>query len=250
MAIYNDKKYINKNTILSYAKTNETFLKGEVKGVIIELPGLDGCSCLGGNLNLGDYDTEHAKDFAEYGIILAYMFPGPWSWGNKSAIRMTNAVVDAIADKYNLKEGFPLVVSGGSMGGLGTLNFIAGTTRKVTAAAVACPVMDALYSMGCHPEFPRTLLSAVGSYDMDYEDALETISPVHKIGEMPSIKYYISSDGDDELIPEVQIENYAKALKDKGCDVIYRPQPGLKHGQFTKEVWNEQHEFMIRAILG
>lgn len=250
MANYNDKKYINKNTIQYYAKTNEAFLKGEVKGVIIELPGLDGGSCLGGNLNLGDYDTDHAVDFAKKGILLAYIFPGPWSWGNKSAIRMTNAVIDAIADKYSLKEGFPLVVSGGSMGGLGTLNFIAGTTHKVTAAVAACPVMDTLYSMGCHPEFPRTLLSAVGSYDMDYEDALKTISPVRKIGEMPFIKYFISSDGDDELIPEEQIENYAKALKNKGHDIIYRPQPGLKHGQFTKEVWDEQHKFMVKAILG
>ena len=56
-----DNKFINKETISLYAKTNEAFLSDSLRGIIIELPGLDGCSCLGGDLNRGDYDSVRAK---------------------------------------------------------------------------------------------------------------------------------------------------------------------------------------------
>ena len=72
-----DNKFINKEIISLYAKTNEIFLSGSVRGIIVELPGLDGCSCLGGDLNRGDYNSIWAKDFGENGIVLAYIFPGP-----------------------------------------------------------------------------------------------------------------------------------------------------------------------------
>ena len=247
--MFNDKVYINKETLNFYASTNEKYLKGKVKGVIIELPGLGGGSCLGGLMDMSDYEKDHAVAYAEKGIVLAYMFPGPWSWGNKGAIRMTDAVIDAIIDKYNLCENFPLVISGGSMGGLGSLMYAIEGKHKIKAVVSACPVVDAVYSMTVHPEFPRTLISAVASYDMPFEEALKSVSPFYRVREMPDVKYYITSDGGDEIIPVEQIDKMVSEMKNLGMDVTYRPQPGLGHGGFTSKVWNELQEFMEECIL-
>ena len=247
--MFNDNIYINKDAVNLYANTNEEFIKFPIKGIIVELPGLGGGSCLGGTMDMRPYDAGHIKYYAEKGILVAYMFPGPWSWGNKGAVRMTDALIDALIDKYDLSEDIPLVISGGSMGGLGSLNFASGTRHKLSGCAAACPVVDTVFSMDVHPEFPRTLISAVASLNLPFEDALKEISPMENTDKLPFIKYYICSDGGDELIPEAQIESYIEKMKERNLDVTYRAQPGLVHGGFTSEVWDELHKFMEDCIL-
>ena len=98
--------------------TNEEYLMLPLRGIVLEFPGLGGGSCLGGSPDMGSYATDYAKDFGKHGILLAYLFPGPWSWGNKGAVRMGDAVLDAICDKYGVNN-LRLGVCGGSMGGHG-----------------------------------------------------------------------------------------------------------------------------------
>ena len=246
---YDDRKLINHESIPLYARTNEAFLEGDVKGIIVELPGLGGSSCLGGHIDRGDYSSEHAVAWAKMGIALVYMFPGPWSWGNKGAVRMTDAVVAAVAEKYHLAEGFPLAVSGGSMGGLGALNYAADTRYPLKACFAACPCVDVPACFNVHPDFPRTYISAVASYDMELDEALQQISPIHRIDDMPKILYFISSDGADELFAESLCDRYVDELRMRGHDVMYRRQPGKLHGQFLPEVWQEMHVLMEKCIL-
>ena len=42
MQAYDDSRYINPQTVSFYANTNEAFLEGSVRGIIVELPGLGG----------------------------------------------------------------------------------------------------------------------------------------------------------------------------------------------------------------
>ncbi len=245
---FNDSKFINPDTINLYARTNEIFLKSEPKGIIMELPGLGGGSCMGGSQDRGDYCNDHAKVLAEKGIILAYMFPGPWSWGNKAAVRMTDAVVAALAEKYKLNDGFPLAVSGGSMGGLGSLMYAAGTRYNLKAVFAACPCTDVPKCFNAHPDFPRTFISAVGGYDMPLEDALKEISPIHKTDDMPNTFYHISCDGADEVFPQEQCDTFVEKLREKGYNVVYRVQPEKLHGEFLPEVWDEIHDLMAKIV--
>lgn len=247
--MYNDKKYINKDTVSYYANTNEEFLKTTVKGIILEFPGLDGGSCIGGTLPCAAYDTEWTRRFAEKGIVVAYLFPGPWSWGRKGVCRIAEAVAAAIADKYNLGADFPLAACGGSMGGVGTVMFSSQTKLKLRAAAIACPCVDARDRLDCHPEFPRTYISAVAGLDMEFEDGLCEISPICCIDKMPEIPYFICSDGEDEVFPEEQCDMYVEKLKDAGHDIEYYSQPGKKHGEFLPEVRERLHIFLENAIL-
>ena len=243
--------FITPETVTLYANTNEELLTCPPKGMIIEFPGLGGGSCLGGSADRGAYATWFAAHCGEQGILLTYLFPGPWSWGNKGAIRMADAVALALAKKYGLSPDgdFPLAVCGGSMGGLGALNYAANTELALCACAAACPCVDVMDRFNCHPDFPRTFLSAIASYDLPVEDALRSISPIEHLGDMPHIPYFICSDERDSLFPEAQCDAYVSQLRDLGHSVIYHRQPKMLHGYFLPEVSSGLRAFLVDAIL-
>lgn len=246
---YDDSEFINADTVSSYANTNEHLISGKVTAIVVELPGLGGSSCLGGSINMGNYDSAFALRCAKNGILLAYMFPGPWSWGNKAAVRMTDSVVSALARKYGLGDDFPLVVCGGSMGGLGSLNYAADTAYDLAAVVSACPCVDVLDRFSASKSYPRTFISAIACYDMPLQDALKRISPVERIADMPRVPYFICSDAEDEVFPENQCDSYVEKLKAAGHHVTYYQQPGKTHGQFATEVRFQLNTFIINAAL-
>ena len=244
--------YVTPSTLSYYANTNEDLLIGPPQAILLEFPGLGGGSCLGGSQDRAPYATRFATRCGELGILLVYLFPGPWSWGNKGATRLGDAVVTALAKKYGLclSDGsLPLGVCGGSMGGLGALNYAADTALPLRVCASACPCVDVLDRFTCHPDFPRTFLSAVASYDLPLTEALRSISPVERISEMPLIPYFICSDERDAIFPESQCDDYVTRLSEAGHTVIYRRQPEQLHGHFLPEVIAELRQFLTDTLL-
>ena len=71
------------------------------------------------------------------------------------------------------------------------------------------------------------------------QEALKAISPVCAASRMPDIPYWICSDGEDEVFPEAQCDQYVETLQKQGHSVAYHRQPGLKHGGFIPEVREE-----------
>lgn len=246
---FDDSKLLNPQTVDYYVNTNAKHLTGPAKALILEFPGLGGGSCLGGKLDRGDYGTSYAIDMAHNGILLAYLFPGPWSWGNKGATRMADACIGALAEKYELGENFPLALCGGSMGSVGAMMCAVKTKYPLRAVALACPCVDAVESLYKTPNFPRTWISAAAVYDMPLEDALAELSAKNHIEEFPSVPYFISCDGEDEVFPQQLCDEFVEALRQRGLDVAYHPQPGLCHGQFTLAVRNATHEFLKASLL-
>ena len=161
---------------------------------------------------------------------------------------MGDAVLDAICDKYGVAD-LRLGVCGGSMGGHGALLFASDARHTPCAVAVACPGVDATVQLDCRADITRTYISAVSGYDMPLEDALRTISPIHRIADMPHAKYYICSDGADVLFPEQFCNDYVQKLRDAGHDVTYDRQPGLGHGDFFPEVRQNLHDALKNASL-
>ena len=243
---YDDSSLINPDTNSSYANTNEAYLELPLRGIIIELPGLGGGSCLGGLMQRAVYSTSYAQRFGKKGILLAYLFPGPWSWGNRGAARMADGVVAAIAAKYGADV--PVAVCGGSMGGLGALAYAATTAFHLCGVAAACPCIDVFSCFNAHPDYPRTFVSAVACYDMPLEDALKTISPLHLLPKMPDTPYWICSDECDEVFPEEQCNQYVASLQQMGRKVVYHRQPGLKHGDFFSGVREDLHSILEKCI--
>ena len=114
-------RYIFKENLGRFCTTNEKYIKGPIKKVVVEFPGSDGNSCLGGNFEALENETPFAQMLGEHGILTVYSFIGPWSWMRKISVDTVDDVLDSIFEKFNLPADTPLVTAGGSMGGHGAL---------------------------------------------------------------------------------------------------------------------------------
>ena len=246
-----DASYINKQTLRFYCCTNEELIPSgkKVTGFVLEFPGLDGNSCLGGSMgNMSVYNNSFTKTCAENGVVVAYMFPGPWSWMNLGAVRITDLVVDALMDKYGFtsEDDFTLIVMGGSMGGQASLIYTADSKHTVDACVAHCPCYDVIQCFKSDIGFPRTFVAAVNAYDMPLDDALKAISPAHRIADMPKIPYLVTADELDEVFPVKGVEKYVDSLKNAGFDVTYLRLDGKKHGEISPADRNTMDAFIFK----
>lgn len=248
-----DRRFIRPDTLAHYCNTNAHLLASPPVAFVLELPGLGGGSCLGGCMDMGEHNSPLAQFLAARGILMAYLFPGPWSWMNRGAVRMVNAVVDALREAYCLTEDTPWVIMGGSMGGQGALIFAAAHRDHPayipTACIAHCPCVDVLDRYACAPTVPRSLFCAVADYEMPIEEALRTISPVCRVEDMPRIPYHVVNDLSDELFPPEQMDAYVDALTRRGHDVTYHRLPGCRHGELTEEEWAYIRGFLTVHLL-
>jgi hypothetical protein len=245
-----DEAFFTPETLPYYCNVNEQFLQGEIRALAIEFPGLGGGSCMGGDMGLGVWCTPLAETLGKKGILHAYLFPGPWSWMNKGAIRLANAVICALRKKYNLAENTPWLVMGGSMGGLGSLMFCARSSLTPNACIALCPCTDVSDCFAVHPEFPRTIVRAVLDCDMPIAQAIPRLSPTNSLDRLPKIPYHIMNDCADELFPERQIDDFVNALTARGHDVSYSKLIGCPHGAITPEEWQTIYAFIFKHLLG
>ena len=197
-------------------------------------------------------DLEGLRGFlAERGILQVYTFPGPWSWMNRGAVRMIHALVDAIREKYGFTEATPWAVMGGSMGGMGALIYTANNDPAYTPTACLahCPCVDVLDRVYCKENIPRTFFRAVADYEMPIAEALKTLSPAHRIEDMPFIPYHIINDLADELFPPEQMDAYVAALRERGHNVTYHRLENCRHGELTSEEWEHIRGFLLAHLI-
>lgn len=247
-----DRDFINPDTIDLYCNTNAHLLTAPPRAFVLEFPGLGGGSCLGGCMDPAPYNGPLSQIFADRGILQAYVFPGPWSWMNRGAVRMINALVDALRQKYGFTVDTPWGVMGGSMGGLGALIYAAShggdPARTPTACLAHCPCVNVPASINCRNTVPRTFFRAVADYEMPIAEALLTLSPVHRLDDMPDIPYHVINDLADELFPFEQMDEYVEKLREKGHDVTYHRLEECTHGVLTAEEWDYIRDFIIRHL--
>ena len=245
-----DSDIISKDSLNDFCNTNEAYLKGAPRGIVLEFPGLGGGSCLGGQLESGPYTGDYAACLAEAGLLLVYTFPGPWSWMNRGAVRYCDLVADAALARFGLDETAPILATGGSMGGLGALIYTADSRHRVRACAAACPCFDALDScLHGIPGFARTFVSAAVCEELPIDAALCRISPKYRVKDMPDIPYFIVGDGKDECFSVEGMNDYVDSLRAHCQNVTYRVLPDCTHGCFTPAVRAEFTEFLIRCAV-
>lgn len=245
------RECITRDTLNYFARTNEMTLTGPVRGVVLEFPGLGGGSCMGGVDSVGPYTATYGLRCSQENILLAYVFTGPWSWMNDSAVRIADAVVDAIWDRYGLSDDVPLVSTGGSMGATGALLYARYAKRTPTACAANGPACDAMDIYKAHPDFTRTLLCAVAHYPCSFADAMASISPLRQLEHMPDIPYYIVHTGLDDVIPrEKHSDLMAAGLRERGFDVTYHVVPDRGHCELPSEDWNAMVRWVIDQAKG
>lgn len=241
------RQCINKNTLNYFARTNEKILTGPVRGVVLEFPGLGGGSCMGGIDSVGEYTAPYGLRCGHENILLAYVFTGPWSWMNDTAVKITDAVVDAIWEKYSLSDDVPLISTGGSMGGCGALLYSVYGKRQPAACAANGPACDAMDIYSAHPDFARTLFNAVAHYECSFEEAMASISPLKLVHRLPDIPYYIVHTDMDDIIPiEKHSDLLVKRMRERGLNTEYSVVPDRGHCDLPPKDWNNMVRWVIR----
>ena len=245
-----DSEFIRPDNLHLFCNSNGHLLTKTPVGIVIEFPGMGGGSCLGGLMEFGPYETDYARELAENGILLLYTFPGPWSWMNKGAVRICDAILDAAILKYGMAEDCPIVSSGGSMGGHGAMLFCIESRRKMRACVAACPNFDAWGELWKRDHRPRAVLSAIAAYDMPLDEAVKSISVTEQMDRLPRIPYFIVGDDLDECFDIADTDAFIEKLRAKGFDVDYRRLKDCRHGWWTPESRRASIDFAIKYAKG
>lgn len=213
---------ITYESLRNFAYSNDKICRMPVKGIAVEFKGL-------GLSSMYCEDTDEGKMFAEKGIIYIIPYNNPWAWMNRQAVNFTDEIIDVLIRHYKLHDDIPIVASGSSMGGLSALVYAVYANRTPIACAANCPVCDLPFHYTERPDLPRTLYSAFYSYNMTFDEALETASPVHLADKMPPIKYYIfHCECDSSVDKKMHSDVFVDILRKKHT-VIYHSVPDRDH---------------------
>ncbi|MDR3318769.1 MAG: prolyl oligopeptidase family serine peptidase [Clostridiales bacterium] len=218
---------ITKDSFGRFAFTNEKALKEPIKLVYVDFHGM--------GMHGVDRRTEiypHEILMAEAGILQIYTYCGPWHFMNDNAVKTVDEILDAAFEKYNLPGDFPIVSSGGSMGGYCALMYPRLTTaHRAVAVAALCPVCDLL---AIAPYIADALYSTFAHTPVGIDAELKRHSPLLEAENLPHVPYFIAQgDADTAVDKEKHSDKLVAKMKSLGFDVEYLEVAGADHALYT-----------------
>ena len=242
---------ITKDNLGQFCYSNVDHIEGEVRGICVSFRGL-------GNAAMISDDTDHptlvpiverAQRLARAGVVFFVPYLDPWNWLNDQAVKTTDAIIDAIIDKFYLTDDVRIVSSGGSMGGMCALTYMVYASRTPIGCVANCPVCDLPYHYTERPDLPRTFYSAYYNSGMTMEEALRAHSPLHLADRMPKeAAYYIFHCEEDRA---VNIDAHTKKLLDAiggRLRVTFHSVPERGHCALTEEMSAKYEEYILEAL--
>ena len=219
-------------------------VRGEITGVIVTFHGL-------GFAALKEGLAPEEEPWAAAGALLVFPYYGPWSWMNREARAMVDALIAGVYQEYGLDpRRVPLVLAGGSMGGCSALLYARYSPYPLAACYANCPVCDLTYHFAERPDLPRTMYHAFGHYGDDMQPRLIEHSPLHQAEHMPDIPYLIVHGGADTAVNKAaHSDRLVAALRARGLRVDYQEIPGMGHcGPLPEETTAVINDFMLGAL--
>lgn len=242
--------FISKENVNRFCSTNEKYLQGEIKKLVVEFPGFDGNSCLGGNFNFQENDSGFAQVMGAQGILTVYVYTGPWNWMRDISVKTVDCIIESIIDKYDLPEDITIVAVGGSMGGLGALMYTAKGRYTVSACATSCPVCD-LYALSVAEKFHFFCASVYFAFADrlgSFEEVAKAHSPLYNVSNLPKIPYFmIICDADDVIPCDAHAYPMLEQMQAAGHSVETITGQGKGHCEHTIELLKPFEDFVFRA---
>jgi dipeptidyl aminopeptidase/acylaminoacyl peptidase len=233
---------ITKDNFGRFAFTNEKALKKPVRLVYVDFHGM---GMHGVDKRVESYP--HEVQMAEAGILQIYPYCGPWHFMNDNAVKTVDEILDAAFEKYRLPEDFPIVSSGGSMGGYSALMYPRLTTsHKVVAVAALCPVCDLI---AIAPYIADALYSVFAHTAIGIDAELKRHSPLLEVENLPRVPYFIAQGDADDIVNKAKHSDKLVAkMRDSGFDVEYLEVAGANHALHTSLPTMERHLEFIRSF--
>ena len=235
---------ISTENISDYAFVADAYVKGPVKAVVLSFHGL-GYSAMKTVLE------QDELEFAAQGAICVFPYYGPWSWMNRNARSLTDAVVAAIYEKNRLGENIPLILRGGSMGGHAALNFARYSIRMPAAVACNCPVTDPKYHAAERADLPRTFLAAYGFEEQSIDEVYKENSPFEQAADMPRVPYLIIHGTEDASVNKTaHSDRFVNRMREYNHNIEYIEVSGMGHTKFTDHaVYRRYQDFVLEHIV-
>ena len=210
------------SVIEEFAWIGKDYVKGSIKGVVLAFHGLGGGPKTGPN-------TEELE-WAHRGGLVVHPYCGPWSWMNRQTRAMIDALVDAIYAAYGLADSIPLICTGGSMGGLGSLLYTRYAKHSVSACFANCPVCDLMFHFHERPDLPPTIRNAFQGYPESLAALFAEHSPLQQVAALPDISYrIIHGDEDPAVSKQHHSDKMVPIMHKHKLNVEYIEVPGMGH---------------------
>jgi dipeptidyl aminopeptidase/acylaminoacyl peptidase len=234
---------MDKQVMRQVAWIGDEYLRGPVKGVVLSFHGLGS-----GAVKAGPSTEE--LEWAYAGGLVVYPYHEPWAWMNAQARAMTDDLVDAVYREFALPPEAPLVCTGGSMGGQGSLLYTLRARCPVAACLANCPVCDMKYHFTERPDLPPTMRHAFAAYGDDIDAALAAHSPLAQAAAMPDIPYMIIHGQKDPAVNKARHSDaMVAALRARGLRVEYHEPPHMAHtGPMPLKTLQREVEFVAEAL--
>lgn len=198
-------KYITSDNLFDYAFLNEDSLQKPVKGVCIYFHGYTDGTRYKESPILG-------QKLGEQGIAWVFSYHSVWAWMSETSQQYCEQVLDAVYERLGIDESVPLVVTGGSMGGMTALNYLIHGKRKAIACAANCPVLSVKGYFEKSSETRAAILSAHIEKEGELMEILADLSPIYFTEKLPKIPYFFVFGKKD---PTPAINEHIEELKEK-----------------------------------
>ncbi len=215
-------KYINASNLSDYAFVNEDTLARPLRAV---------CVCFHGYSDATTYEKSPtiARILGEQGIAWVFPYYSVWAWMSRNSREFNEQVLDAAYDRLGADESIPLIVSGGSMGGMTALNYLVYGKRTAIGCALNCAVTDLNRLFTDSPFFRKSILSAHITEEGPLDAVLSRYSPVAFAASLPSIPYYLVYGDADPYFYQTQMPLMVERLEHFGRDYTLLTVPGMAH---------------------
>ena len=235
------EKIITPENIRNFAYHNGEICVRPIRGIALSFFGLN-------NRSMFDEDTDEGIRYAKEGILFMHPYTQPWAWMNRQAVDYVDELLDVLFAMYELVEDTPIVSTGKSMGGLGSLVYMVYAKRTPVAAVANCPVCDLPYHYTERPDLPRTLYSAFYHYPGTMEEALLLNSPLHLIKRMPAAEYHVfHCEQDDKVNKAIHSDRFVERIE-KLHPTTYDTVPERGHCDLTEEMQERFFDYVVGAI--
>ena len=236
------EKIICCENLRSFAYVNDHICKKPIRGIVVFFYGLNWNTII-------SEDSPVAEKYAAEGILYVVPYNRPWAWMNRQAVAYTDEILDVLFEKYALPANTPVVSSGMSMGGLGSILYSRFAKRAPVACVANCPVCDLVYHYSERPDLPRTLYNAYYHEEGSLEEVLKRHSPLHMTDSLPRIPYHIFHCRQDQKVdPNLHSEACAEEMKKRGHSLTLQIVPDRGHCDLSDEAQMQFEDLCIYEI--
>ena len=235
--------YITPSNLADFAFVNEDTLVGPLRGICVNFHGYT-------DATMYTKSTDFAAMLGENGIAWVFPYYSVWAWMSSNSQSFIEQVLDATYEKLHADAHLPLIITGGSMGGLTALNYLVRGKRKATACALECPLADMHRFFMDRPNVRRAILNAHIEKEGDLHEITKAYSPVYFADRLPAIPYLAVYGEKDDYFTSVQMPLLVDTLDRHGLEHTVWVQPNMAHCAIGDhpDALSKYGDFIVSAV--